>query len=127
MARYLAGEHHPQHALLPRVIYMAVAGDSLVGYIAGHLTRRYSCDGELEWLYVIPKSRGTGIASELLRQLAGWFAEQKAKRICVNVDPANAAARGFYARHRADALNEHWLVWNDITVVLKKSDHTIPH
>ena len=35
MARYLAGEHHPQHALPPRIIYVALQGDSLVGYIAG--------------------------------------------------------------------------------------------
>ena len=33
MALYLAGEHHPHEALMPRVIYVALAGDSLVGYI----------------------------------------------------------------------------------------------
>src|SRR5438128_12220713 len=46
-ARYLARERHPQQALMPRVIYVALEGEALVGYIAGHLTRRYSCDGEL--------------------------------------------------------------------------------
>jgi ribosomal protein S18 acetylase RimI-like enzyme len=118
MARYLDGQHHPQHALLPRVIYIALEDDSPVGYIAGHLTRRYECDGELQWIYVIPERRGSGVASELLRLLAAWFAEQKASRICVNVDPANTAARRFYARHGADPLNEYWLVWNDIGCVL---------
>ena len=38
---------HPQQALPPRVIYVATEGDTLIGYVAGHLTRRYACDGEL--------------------------------------------------------------------------------
>ncbi len=46
MALYLAGQHHPQHALAPRVIYVAEQGDSLIGFIAGHRTRRFGCDGE---------------------------------------------------------------------------------
>ncbi|SRR5437879_6101215 len=118
ISRYLDRELHPQQALLPRVIYVALEGDSLVGFIAGHLTRRYACDGELEWINVIRERRGSVVASELLRLLAAWFAKQKASRICVDVDPANTTARRFYMRHGADNLNEHWLVWNDIKVVL---------
>jgi ribosomal protein S18 acetylase RimI-like enzyme len=118
MARYLAREHHPQQALMPRVIYVALEGDSLLGYAAGHLTRRYACDGELQWIYVVPERRGSGVASELLRQLASWFVEQNASRICVDVDPANTSAICFYTRHGAETLNQYWLVWNDINVVL---------
>lgn len=118
ISRYLDGDHHPQHALMPRVMYVAFEGDCLVGFIAGHLTCRYACHGELEWINVIPASRGSGISSELLRRLGAWFIEQNASRICVNVDPANTAARRFYMRHAAQKLNENWLVWNDIGVVL---------
>ncbi len=118
ITRYLDGQHHPQHALRSRVIYVALEGDSLIGFIAGHLTRRYACDGELEWINVISERRGSGVASELLRRLAAWFGEQKASRICVDVDPANTTARRFYTRHGAENLNEHWLVWNDISAVL---------
>ena len=118
ISRYLDRELHPQQALLPRVIYVALEGDSLVGFIAEHLTRRYACDGELEWINVIRERRGSVVASELLRLLAAWFAKQKASRICVDVDPASTTARRFYMRHGADNLNEHWLVWNDIKVVL---------
>ena len=118
ITRYLAREHHPQQALMPRVIYVAVDGESRVGFIAGHLTRRYACDGELQWVHVIPEHRGSGVASELLCLLAGWFAAQKASRICVDVDPANTVARRFYRQHGAENLNEHWLVWSDINVVL---------
>jgi len=118
ISRYLDFELHPQHALMPRVMYVALERDSLVGFIAGHLTRRYGCAGELEWINVNTPSRGGGIASELLRRLAAWFTEQKASRICVDVDPANTTARRFYTRHGAEKLNDYWLVWNDISVVL---------
>jgi len=118
ISRYLNRELHPQQALMPRASFVALEGESLVGFIAGHLTGRYACDGELEWINVVPECRGSAVASELLRLLAAWFAEQKASRICVDVDPANTTARRFYLLHGAENLNEHWLVWNDIKVVL---------
>ncbi len=117
ISRYLEGELNPQHALAPRICYVAVEESSLVGFAAGHLTRRYACNGELEWINVIPERRGTGVASELLRLLAGWFVQQGALRICVDADPSNAAARAFYTRNGAQRLNGHWLVWNDISGV----------
>src|SRR5204863_20299 len=57
MARYLAGEHHPREALRPRVMFVAHDRESITGYIAGHLTRRHGCDGELEWIFVAPAHR----------------------------------------------------------------------
>lgn len=120
IAAYLACELHPQHALKPRVSYVSYEGNSLAGFIAGHLTRRYSCDGELEWINVLPDRRGSGIASELLRLLAAWFVAQKARRICVDLQPSNTVARRFYRQHGAEDLNLHWLVWNDIGRVLRK-------
>jgi GNAT superfamily N-acetyltransferase len=119
MARYLAGEHHPQHALAPRVIYVAEEGTSMAGFIAGHLTRRYGCDGELQWIFVVPEQRGGAIAQLLLRRLAAWFLDQRARRICVDVDPENRPGRRFYRRHGAQDLNEHWLVWPDIRAVFE--------
>ncbi len=117
LARYLDGEHHPRQALPPRIMWVALDGDSLVGYAAGHLTRRYQCDGELQWLYVLPERRRAGIAAELLRRLASWFAGQRALRVCVNVDPTNTTAVRFYARHHSETMNDQWRVWEDISVV----------
>ena len=117
---YMDRELHPQKALMPRVIFVAGQSGSIIGLVAGHLTRRCDCEGELEWINVIPEHRGDGTASELLRLLAGWFSKQKASRICVDVDPANLIARQFYARHGAVPLNAHWMVWNDINVLLPR-------
>ncbi len=112
MLRYLAGEHHPQQALPPRAMWMATQGELPIGYIAGHLTHRFGCDGELQWIYVVPDHRRTHVASRLLRLLASWFLERGALRICVDV--GDDEARPFYRRHGAVELNEHWMVWNDI-------------
>lgn len=111
MARYLAGTHHPQHALRPRAVLVASDGQALVGFIAGHLTHRFGCTGELQWLFVAPHRRGMAVGDALFEQLASWFVAHDARRICVNVEPMNTAAREFYARHGAVALSEYWMVW----------------
>lgn len=118
MARYLAGEHHPQQALPPRVAFLAEEGDAVVGFVAGHLTRRFGCDAELQWIYVAPERRASDIASALLHRLAAWFAAQGARRVCVNVAPDNVRARAFYARHGARELSEYWLEWPDVAAAL---------
>lgn len=50
MAQYLEGRHHPQEALAPRIIFVCLEDDSVIGYIGGHLTRRFDCDGGLQYL-----------------------------------------------------------------------------
>lgn len=61
--------------------------------------------------------RRRGVASRLLHRLSQWFAGRYAPRVCVDVEPSNAVARKFYARHGARELNPHWFVWDDITTV----------
>jgi GNAT superfamily N-acetyltransferase len=112
---YTSGAINPGQALAPRVIYVAVEDTRIVGFIAGHLSTRFGCDGELEWLNVIPEKRRSGVAGDLLRVLANWFADHNARRICVDADPENPGARSFYRKHGAQVLNPHWLVWPDIT------------
>jgi RimJ/RimL family protein N-acetyltransferase len=114
ISAYLSGEHHPRQALLPRVAILAEQNGEVIGFIAGHLTRRYHCDGELQWINVSPDYRGQGVATELLRELADWFASHSASRICVDIQPRNTTARAFYVRNGAKPLNDHWLVWEDI-------------
>ena len=119
MFQYLAGEHHPQQALLPRRMWLAADGANPIGYVAGHLTRRFGCDGELQWIYVVPEQRRAQVASKLLLLIAKWFLEHGARRICVDV--GDEKARPFYKAHGAVELSKHWMVWNDIGEVLGKS------
>jgi hypothetical protein len=99
ISAYLEGSHHPRQALRPRFSYVAVESQVAVGFIAGHLTKRYNCSGELQWIDVVECKRGRKIACELLYRRASWFWEQGALRICF--DPADDRARRFYFRHGA--------------------------
>lgn len=119
IAGYLQGIVNPQEALIGRIIYVAIKDDQVVGFIAGHLSRRFSCQGELQWIDVSSEYRGTGISRELLRHLAAWFVDQAALFVCVNCASDNAVAQNFYRRLGAENLREHWLIWKDISVVLE--------
>ena len=88
--------------------------EQIVGLIAGHLTRRFGCEGEMEWISVRPSYRSRGVASQLLFGLAEWFLAHDVHGVCVDVDPSNQVARRFYARHGAQDLKPHWMVWQDI-------------
>jgi len=120
ISRYMEGVDNPREALSPRTLYVAADGESLAGIIAGHLTRRHGCQGELEWIDVAEQYRGSGVASELFGHLATWFVSQHALKVCVDVDPTNSRARRFYARHGARPLNPHWMVWDDVGAVLRR-------
>jgi GNAT superfamily N-acetyltransferase len=115
IAGYLRGDVHPQQALPPRIACVATVDDQVVGFIAGHLTRRFGCDGELEWINVTSAYRGSGIATGLLHQLAAWFVKQEALYICVNCAADNTTAQHFYRRNGAVPLSDHWLIWKDIS------------
>jgi ribosomal protein S18 acetylase RimI-like enzyme len=74
IALYLTGQLHPQKALAPRVAFVSIDDNLVAGFIAGHLTQRFGCDGELEWISIRPQYRRRGVASSLLRRLADGFA-----------------------------------------------------
>ena len=110
---YLSGEQSPQHGLAARAMFVAVNGEKVVGFAAGHRTRRFGCDGELQWISVDRDSRGHGIAGQLIARMAEWFSEQGLRRICVNVEPANTAARALYRLFGAEPLSKYWMVWDN--------------
>ena len=124
MVAYLEGRHHPHLALEPRTVWVAESGEEVIGYVGGHLTRRFDCDGELQYLYVAPPYRRRGVAVTLVRHLARWFLEQHAHRICVNVNAQSPGALPFYRHLGAEELRPHWMVWSDIAIVIEKETTT---
>ena len=84
IAGYINCTHHPGEALNTRVIYVAIINNAIIGFIAGHLTRRLHCDGELEWINTVPEFQRTGIASRLTRLLAKWFVAHEAYKVCID-------------------------------------------
>lgn len=111
---YMIGQQSPPFALDPREVFVAVEDNEVVGMTAGHLTRRFGCEGEIHWLNVQSDQRGRRIADHLLRALAGWFVAHKARKVCVNVNPTNDAARRVFTRHGAQEMGPLWMVFEDI-------------
>jgi GNAT superfamily N-acetyltransferase len=117
MGAYFEGQHHPQQALPPRTGYVAIARDTVIGYIAGHHTTRYGCNGEVQYLFVAPENRRQGVATALLRLLASWFTETGVSKVCVCVDADSPAAKPFYERVGAYPIRPFWYVWDDVRLV----------
>ena len=119
IAKYLSGEHSPQHALPTRATFVAVDEGSVVGFVSGHRTRRYGCEGELQWLNVIRERRKQGIAGRMLVIMGAWFVEQNCLRVCVDVNPQNTAARELYSKFGAVPLRPNWMVWQDARLIAR--------
>jgi GNAT superfamily N-acetyltransferase len=111
--RYLRGEHSPQKALFTRAAFVAVHEGKLAGFVAGHRTLRFDCEGELQWIDVREENRGRGIGYKLIARIGAWFVEHNVTRVCVNVDPSNTPARNLYTRCGAEPFNEHWMIWKN--------------
>jgi ribosomal protein S18 acetylase RimI-like enzyme len=114
IGNYLRGAHSPQHAQAARSMWVALHDNVVVGFVAGHLTSRFGCHGELQWINVHPQHRRKGIADRLTVTMLDWFHSRNAFRVCVNVEPGNSAARSLYAKHGAVSVNEYWMLWTDL-------------
>jgi ribosomal protein S18 acetylase RimI-like enzyme len=124
ISQYLSGDANPKDAQCSRTSFVCAHGQDLVGFIAGHLTRRFNCNGELQWISVRQDYRRRGIGAKLLGCMAEWFVAHHAYRICVDVEPSNEAARRFYRRYGAENLKPHWMVWADINVLSEDETHS---
>jgi len=115
MAAYFDGNHHPRGALPVRIGFVALVSETVIGYIAGHLTTRHGRAGEVQYLYVAPAFRRRGVATALLRHLAEWFVEAGARQVCVCVDADSGAAKPFYESTGASPFKGLWYGWDDIS------------
>ena len=116
---YMNGQSNPTDALPLRQLFVATSENVVVGFTAGHCSTRYGCEGELQWINVVPDFHRNGIATALVRHLAAWFDKQQVHRVCTDVDPGNIIARNFYQHLGATPLNKSWMTWTDIGVLLK--------
>jgi GNAT superfamily N-acetyltransferase len=118
VAAYFNGLHHPHRALPPRIGFMALDAEHVIGYTAGHLTTRFGYQGELQYLFVALEYRRRGVATTLVQRLAEWFRKHDATRVCVDVNLDSLAAKPFYERLGARPFKPHWWGWDDFRVVL---------
>lgn len=114
---YLSLEFNPHQSTVQRLVYVAVQEQTIIGFIAGHLTKRNDYPGQVQWIMIAETFRRSGIASELLTILAGWFSEHHAIGVRTDIDPGNPSAEMFYRHHHASGINKYWLYWDDIRIV----------
>lgn len=115
---YMNFELNPHQATDKRLVYVAVHKDIIVGFIAGHLTKRAEYTGQIQWIMTAEQCRRTGVASELIWIMAGWFIEHHVTSVRTDVDPENTGTWLFYQYHHALSINRYWLFWDDIRLVL---------
>jgi GNAT superfamily N-acetyltransferase len=114
----------PQTSRPERRVLKALHNSKVIGYIAGHLSTRFSIDAEIQSFYVLKQYQGRKIGTALLLAFVDWLLEQHAKTLCVDIHPKNPY-KAFYIKHGALYLNEHWLHWTDIHA-LKQTLDTMP-
>ena len=110
---YLAGSYSPSYALAERTVFVAVHEKQIIGFIAGHRSRRRGCTAELQWMFVLPPWQRQGIGARLLESLRAWFSAHSSTRVIVDAAPGNPY-RSFYLKYGAIPLDEYWLYWEDI-------------
>jgi GNAT superfamily N-acetyltransferase len=115
----------PPTSLKERVVFKAVAGQAIVGFLAGHLTRRFGKDAELELLYVLKSHQRHGIGTALLDGFREWLTAHGARSLCVDIAPGNPY-QAFYLKHGGVHLNPHWIVWDDVTRDWTPDDNVRP-
>lgn len=113
VAGYVHGSYHPSHALAPRAMWVAEAGDETVGFLASHASTRMGCEAELQWMFVLPEWQRRGVGARLLPPLAAWCSARELRRVVIDAPPANPYRR-FYLKHGAVPLDGYWLYWPDI-------------
>lgn len=102
-----------------RAMFKAVADNSIVGYIAVHLTTRHEKDAEIQSFYVLKEYHRKGIGIGLLLNAVNWLEAHHAKSLCVGIAKDNPY-QAFYAKYGGRYLNEHWIYWDDIAALIMR-------
>lgn len=119
---YFKGQS-PQTSKPERITLKAVnKNKEIVGYLSGHLTKRFNLDAEIQSFYILKQEQNKGIGTKLLAKFATWLIEQNAKSLCVGFKPENKY-KSFYLKHGGQYRNEHWIFWQDITQLSKLNDN----
>jgi GNAT superfamily N-acetyltransferase len=100
-------------------VFVAVEGDEVVGFAAGHVLdpAKLGCDAELSAIYLTAGRRRTGIGRRLAGTVAAAQRGHGATALLTWVIAGNRPARAFYEALGAELLVEQPFQWDGIDLV----------
>jgi len=100
-------------------VFVAVEGEELVGFAAGHMLDppKLGCDAELSAIYLRADRRRTGIGRRLAGTVAAAQRGHGATALLTWVIAGNRPARAFYGALGAELLVEQPFQWDGIDLV----------
>jgi len=81
-----------------RVAWVALAEETIVGFVSVGPSRTEEETGEVYAIYVVPEAWGTGVGHELMAAAKDWFAQEGYATAMLWVLADNPRARRFYER-----------------------------
>jgi GNAT superfamily N-acetyltransferase len=94
-------------------VWVAEESDVLCGYLVVALVvslEHQGPMGEIDELFVLPEARARGLGAALLTAAETWLAGRGCRRLQLQLNPANHAARAFYARRGFTARSGYELL-----------------
>lgn len=116
---YIKNEFNPHHALPDRIVYVATREESVIAFIAGHLTHRSNYPGHLQWIAVEKDYQRKGIGSELLWKMGDWFIKKDTRCVRADVERWQTDLVNFYYNQKAERINTRGVCWNNIGTLMR--------
>ncbi len=113
---YLNGTHTPKFGKPPRIIYLAFAGETLVGNVACHHTTKQGFEAELQSIYVHPDYQGQGLGTALLRMAVDRLLAAGIASMMVGFYSDNPFQR-FYVKYGGQLTASHRCEWSDLNAL----------
>lgn len=100
-------------------VFVAEAGDEIVGFAAGMLLapEKLDCNAELTAIYLKPIAQRGGVGRRLLALVAEALQQRGAVSLLVWVISDNQAARRFYEKLGAELLVEQPFTWDGLDLM----------
>jgi len=100
-------------------VFVAVEGDTVVGFAAGHMLGepKHGLDAELSAVYLVNAAQRTGIGQRLVATVAAAQRAHGAHGLIVWVIAGNKPARAFYEKLGAELLIEQPFTWDGMELV----------
>ena len=101
------------------LVLKAVLKGKIIGFLAGHLTAGKNTFAEIHSFYILKEHQRKGIGLGLFSGFVDYIGQHNAFNLCVGIAPENPY-QSFYLKYGAQALDLHWLYWDNLPALSRK-------